>query len=103
MNYLELLAREILQAVPVDALPDDDTSTLFLIYAVVLLARGGDTGRDDVHNAWVAWMTIKGLQHNSMVPFAELPSDTQAEDSPFVIAIRTVAHLRNSRGNDQFS
>lgn len=103
MNYLEALAKEIQQAVPVDALPDDDTSALFLIYAIVLLARGENTGREDVHNAWVAWMTIKGQQHNSMVPFAELPPETQAKDSPFVIAIRTVASLRNNRGNDHFS
>lgn len=91
MNYLESLAREIQQAVPDDALPNEDTSALFLMYAVVLLARGEDTGREDVHNAWVAWMTTKGEQHESMVPFAELPLETQAEDSPFVIAIRTVA------------
>jgi hypothetical protein len=91
VNYLESLAREIQQAVPDDALPNEDTSALFLMYAVVLLARGEDTGREDVHNAWVAWMTTKGEQHESMVPFAELPLETQAEDSPFVIAIRTVA------------
>lgn len=100
MNYLESLAREIHQTVPVDALPDDDTSTLFLMYAVVLLARGEDTEREDVHNAWVAWMTSKGEQHDSMTPFSELPLETQAEDSPFVIAIRTVARLRNIGGND---
>ena len=94
MTYLEALSREIREAVPREALPDDDTSDLFLIYAVLLLAKGEEVRREDVHNAWVAWMTSKGEQHESMVPFAELPPATQAEDSPFVVAVRTVARRR---------
>ena len=65
--------------------------SLFLLYAVLLLAKGEDVTREDVHNAWVAWMEFNGEEHKSMVPFTELPPDTQAEDSPFVIAIRSVA------------
>jgi hypothetical protein len=75
-------------------LPDDDTSALFLTYAVLLLAKGQEVTRADVHNAWVAWMIGKGETHESMVPFAELPPQTQAEDSPFMVAIRTVAQKR---------
>ncbi len=100
MNYLESLAKEIQRAVAGDALPDDDTSGLFLMYAVVLLARGEDTSREDVHNAWVAWMIAKGEQHESMVPFAELPAATQAEDSPFVLAIRSVARRSSSQDRE---
>lgn len=103
MSYLESLAKEIQQAVSGDALPTDDTSNLFLMYAVVLLARGEEASREDVHNAWVAWMITKGEQHESMVPFAELPRSTQDEDSPFVIAIRTVARNRSISGNNQSS
>ncbi len=91
MTYLGALAARIRLAVPGDALPDGDTSGLFLIYAALLLAKGEEVTREDVHNAWVAWMTDKGQQHESMVPFADLPRETQAEDSPFVVAIRTVA------------
>lgn len=98
MTYLETVAEEIRQAVPDDALPDDDTSGLFLIYAVLLLAKGADVTREDVHNAWVAWMMSKREQNDSMLPFDALPSDTQAEDSPFVVAIRTVARRRRARG-----
>ena len=60
---------------------------------MLLLAREEVT-REDVHNAWVAWMTGNGENHESMVPFAKLPTDTQAEDSPLVVAIRTVARKR---------
>ena len=76
-------------AVSPDALPDKDTSSLFRIYAVRLLAKGKEVTRDDVHNAWVAWMLDRGETHESLVPFADVSTDTQAEDSPF--AVRTVA------------
>ncbi len=96
MSYLESLAAEIEQVVPRELVPEQDTSALFLIYAVLLLAKGQDVAREDVHNAWVAWMTSRGEQHESMVPFEELPPDTQAEDSPFVVAIGTVARRRRN-------
>jgi hypothetical protein len=103
VTYLESLARAIQEAIPDDVLPKDDTSELFLLYAVVLLARGEATSREDVHNAWVAWMISKHKRHESMVPFAELPAATQAEDSPFVTAIRTVARRRSGEGADRSS
>ncbi len=91
MTYLDALAEEIRRAVPADALPDEDTSSLFRIYAVLLLAKGEEVTREDVHNAWVAWMLERGEAHESMVPFAELSAETQAEDSPYMVAVRTVA------------
>jgi hypothetical protein len=94
MTYLDVLAEEIRRAVPPDALPDEDTSSLFRIYAVLLLAKGQDVTREDVHNAWVTWMLERGETHESMVPFAELSAETQAEDSPYMVAVRTVARQR---------
>jgi hypothetical protein len=91
MTYLDALAEEIRRAVPSDALPGEDTSSLFRIYAVLLIAKGEAVTREDVHNAWVAWMLDKGETHESMVPFADLSAETQAEDSPFMVAVRTVA------------
>jgi hypothetical protein len=94
MTYLNTLAEEIRRAVPPDALPSGDTSSLFRIYAVLLLAKGQAVTREDVHNAWVAWMLDKGETHESMVPFAELSAETKAEDSPFMVAVRSVARQR---------
>jgi hypothetical protein len=81
MSYLNAIAAEIRSEVPSDSLPPEDADVLFLMYAVLLLAKGTDVSRDDVHNAWTAWMTSRGeTSHPSMVPFAELPAATQAED-----------------------
>ena len=101
MTYLDSLAGAIRKAVPAEALPDEDASDLFLLYAVLLLAKGEAVTREDVHNAWVAWMESKGEKHESMVPFAELPLETKGEDSPFVLAIRTVARTRSAGGGEE--
>ena len=94
MTYLDDLAASIRNAVSDEALPDEDTTNLFLSYAVLLLAKGEAVTGEDVHNAWVAWTLSKGENHESLVPFSELPRATQAEDSPYVAAIRRVAQAR---------
>jgi len=88
MNYLEELAARIRAEVPEEALPEEDTRLLFLIYAVLGRAKGAAVSAADVHDAWVAWMTSRGEQHESMREFAALERDVQAEDSAFVGAIR---------------
>jgi hypothetical protein len=90
--YLDELAEAIRQAVPPEALPDGDTSLLFKGYAVLLLAKGEQVTRADVHNAWVAWMSGQDGNHESLVPFNDLDNKTRSEDSPYVVAIRRVAH-----------
>jgi hypothetical protein len=91
MMYLDDLAETIRQAVPLKELPDGDTSSLFRVYAVLLLAKGEQVTQADVHNAWVAWMAGQDANHESLVPFSDLDTDTQAEDSPYLLAIRSVA------------
>ena len=94
MNYLDDLANEIRLAVRHDAVPDEDTTNLFRLYAVLLLAKGESVTGQDVHNAWVAWKLEREEGHESIVPFDQLDNATQAEDSPFVVAIRLVARHR---------
>jgi hypothetical protein len=98
MSYLDALANEIRGAVADDALPDEETSSLFRMYAVLLLAKGAKVTPEDIHNAWVAWMVDKGESHESLVPFGMLPAETKEEDSPFVVAIQTVARRRRPHG-----
>lgn len=93
MSYVSELADAIRAQVPEDLLPDEDSELLFLMYAVLLLAKRGDVTREDVHNAWAAWMTHRGEEHESLVPFNELPPATRAEDGPFVLAIKRVASV----------
>jgi hypothetical protein len=69
MTYLNEVAEEIRQAIPQQALPEEDTSDLLTLYAVLLLAKQQNVTGEDVHDAWVAWMLSKGQQHDAMVPF----------------------------------
>lgn len=94
MTYLHDLAAEIRGEVPEAVRPDEDTTELFLIYAVLLLAKGDRVSREDVHNAWAAWKVIRGEDHQSVRPFGELSDATKDEDSPFVVAIHRVAKRR---------
>ena len=89
MNYLATIARSIEAKIGSDV--DGDSEGLYLIYAILARITGVNTTAENVHDAWNAWMLMKGESHESMVPFAELPSDIQAEDQPFVRAIREVA------------
>jgi hypothetical protein len=98
VTYLRDIAGAIRDEIEIDRLPTGDTDLLFDLYAAVALIRGGDTTRRDVHNVWVAWMLGEGEHHPSMVPFEDLPPEVQAEDEPFVHAIRTVASRRSTRG-----
>lgn len=90
MTYLQKLASRIRRAVPPDLIPAD-ADHLFLLYAVLARAKGRDVQPEDVHDAWVAWMHSRAEAHESMVPFRDLTADKQAEDNPFVRAIRDVA------------
>ncbi len=90
MSYLRDLAEEIRSELPHKLVPDD-ADDLFLVYAVLVLVKGKDVTAEDVHNAWVAWMEIRGEHHESMMRFADLARGVRAEDDPFVTAIRTVA------------
>jgi hypothetical protein len=91
VTYLDELAREIQERVPRTVLPDDDTGSLFRLYALLALAKGTAVDAADVHNAWAAWMLDRDPGHRSIRPFGELDAETQASDEPFVEAIRAVA------------
>jgi len=91
MNYLAAVASEIRNEVPEDVLPKANTDLLFLMYAVLLLAKGRHVTREDVHNAWTAWMIGRGKDHEAMVEFDRLPRAKQEEDQPFVDAIVKIA------------
>lgn len=91
MTYLDDLAGEIERRVPADLLPDEDTGSLFRLYALLALSKGTAVDAADVHNAWAAWMQERDPDHRSLRPFEQLDPETQASDEPFVEAIRAVA------------
>ncbi len=90
MNYLLEIASRIKAEVPESLLPDSETRNLFILYALIALSRGTSVTAEDVHNAWNAWMLLRGENHPSMVPFEELSKNKKEEDNPFLEAIRRV-------------
>jgi hypothetical protein len=90
MSYLRDLSEAIRAEVPSRLIPEG-ADDLFLIYAVLARVKGNQVTAEDVHDAWTAWMEIHKQQHQSMVPFDQLPEDVRLEDRPFVAAIHAVA------------
>lgn len=95
MTYLDDLASEIERRVAPELVPDEDTRSLFRLYAVLAMAKGQAVDPADVHNAWASWMQDRDPDHRSIKPFDELDAHTQAYDEPFVIAIRAAAECLN--------
>lgn len=89
--YLEHDADLIRQCFPTGVDAPDDSDALFLMYAVLLRAKGAGTQGADVHDAWSAWMIGIDPGHESILPFEDLDPETRGEDSPFLIAIRAAA------------
>ena len=96
MNYLLRIADRIRHLLPREILPAD-ADALLLIYAVLARAKVEATTAEDVHDAWTAWMLIRGERHPSMRAFDELSEAVRREDEPFVQAIRTAADERGPR------
>ncbi len=90
-SYIADIAAQIRATVPPELLPAGDTDELFLIYAVLVLAKGDRVDPRDIHNAWAAWMSTEDPSHESIVPYEELPADVLREDTPFLNAVRKVA------------
>lgn len=67
---------------PEEVLPDSDTDSLFILYAVLCLTKGSTVSNQDVHDAWSAWMTLRGEQHESLVPYDQLPARRAGRGQP---------------------
>lgn len=95
-TYLERDAGLIKQCLPEGTEAPEDSDDLFLMYAVLLRAKGAGTQASDVHDAWSAWMLRVDPDHESIRPFGELDADTRGEDAPFLVAIRAAAAERRA-------
>ena len=91
MTYIDDIAAQVRAHVPDQMLPDGDTTLLFQLYAVLLLAKGSEVTASDVHNAWSVWMQSTRPDHPALQPFDELDADTRKGDAPYVDAIRQAA------------
>ncbi|MFI9724500.1 hypothetical protein ACIHFE_33545 [Streptomyces sp. NPDC052396] len=94
MSYLRDDARLIQSHLPPQAQPPEDADALFLIYAVLMRAKGVQVTEVDVHDAWAAWMEARNPEHPALVPFESLDEATQRADLPYVQAIHAAARDR---------
>lgn len=94
MSYLDELAEAIRSEIRPELLPGGDTAALFRIYAVLAFAKGDRVVLEDVHDAWVAWMSERDPRHRSLRPLKELSTEVQQADEPYLGAIWAVVHDR---------
>jgi hypothetical protein len=97
MSYLRDDAGLIRSHLSPLAQPPEDADALFLIYAVLMRAKGEQVTEVDVHDAWAAWMESRNPEHPALLPFESLAAATQRHDVPYVEAIRAAARDRAAR------
>jgi hypothetical protein len=88
MDDVADLVRECL---PSEARPPEDATALFLIYALLVRAKGDATTAEDVHDAWSAWMATVNPEHDALLRFDELSPEARAQDTAYVHAIQEAA------------
>lgn len=91
MTYLDEDAERIRRHLPDSVDIPENSDRLFLLYAVVLRAKGTAATASDVHDAWTAWQQDIQPDHEALRPYQDLPADVQAEDQPFLTAIHAAA------------
>src|SRR5438132_12371698 len=101
MTYIDYHADAIRRRIPLNLLPEGDTSSLFRLYAVLARAKGDRATLEDVHDAWSAWMSDQNPQHRSLKPLRELPTNIRDADRPYLEAIHKVARERRSDPRDK--
>ncbi|MGV9904924.1 DUF7701 domain-containing protein [Streptomyces sp. NPDC003388] len=95
-SYLSADAELVRSCLSPEVDPPSDTEDLFLLYALLMRSKGAAVTAADVHDAWSAWMLIRGVHHSALKPFENLDDATQKEDHPYVLAIRRAALVRNN-------
>ncbi|WP_042416589.1 DUF7701 domain-containing protein [Streptacidiphilus anmyonensis] len=93
MTYLSDDAALIRGNLPASAQPPSDADALFLLYAVLMRAKGEQVTASDVHDAWAAWQQSLNPEHPALVPFRELAPAVQDEDEPYVAAIHAATRI----------
>ena len=94
MSYLAQDAALIRAELPPQERLPATCDALFLLYAVLMRAKGEAVTAADVHDAWAAWTVSTRGEHQCLVPFESLDPDVQARDLPYVEAIRRAARRR---------
>jgi hypothetical protein len=97
MTYLDADADLIRSHLPEGTDVPEDSDSLFVLYAVLMRAKGPATQASDVHDAWSAWMAGIDPTHDSIRPYEDLPASVRDEDAPFLTAIRQAAQTHHGQ------
>ena len=90
-TYLDEDADLIRSLLSPEATPPEGSHRLFILYAVLMRAKGVNTTLSDVHDAWAAWKQGNDPLHFCLIPFADLDDETQSLDVPYLQAIHAAA------------
>ena len=92
MTYIDSIVDKVREATHIK------DNGLVQAYALLVLIKGTDITRRDVHDAWAMNMNFKprtdkcfGYDHKSIVPFSYLAVDVQEKDDKYVEALKKVA------------
>jgi hypothetical protein len=97
VSYLDADAELIRSYVPIGTGVPEDSHDLFVLYAVLMRAKGEGTQASDVHDAWSAWMSRSEPDHESIRPYDQLARSIRNDDAPFLTAIHSAARARAGR------
>lgn len=97
MSYLDADAELIRSCLPSGTGVPENSDDLFVLYAVLMRAKGAGTQAADVHDVWSAWMLRSEPDHESIRPYDQLAPSVQEEDAPFLSAIQSAARARAER------
>ncbi|MEV4454554.1 hypothetical protein [Microbispora sp. NPDC049633] len=98
MSYLSDDAALIRRYLDRTAQPPPESDGLFLLYAVLMRAKGEQVTASDVHDAWTAWTLTRDPGHPALLPFVELSPEIRALDLPYMRAIHSAARQRAQDG-----
>ena len=93
-SYLSDDADLIRSELPPGTRPPPDSDQLFILYALLMRAKGEEVTAEDVHDAWAAWILGREGTHKSLLPFESLDPEIQREDYPYVEAIHRAVRRR---------
>ncbi|MGN8224115.1 RipA family octameric membrane protein [Gracilimonas sp. BCB1] len=100
---MEKIADTIKSFIPEERLPEDNYDELFVLYAVLLRAKGKNVTQSDIHDAWSAWMNKQDQDHNAILPYEDLEKNVQDQDNLYAVAVRKAAEKLNLQGGSGFS
>lgn len=72
-------------------MPHENADELLRLYAVLLRAKGTDVTESDIHDAWSMWISMREMDHESLVAYEDLTPEVREQDGVFANAVKRAA------------